>query len=322
MEIILNYLESMFARLPDTEEVGRAKAEMTAMMEDKYTELKAEGKSENEAIGIVISEFGNIDELMAELEINPASKPPAAPDHEPNVRKVTVREAEQYIEDMTGYGQRIGIGVMMCICSPIPLLVMATRSSSDTAAIIGVIILLAIVAVATGIFITTGMEMSKYNDLNEEYFVLEPSAEAVFSQKRDEARKPFGQHIAFGVGLCILGAAPLLFVGAISQNDGLIGIAAAFLLLVVAFGVYQFVSCGMSFGCFDTLLRKENYEHWKKSRTLTEKIAGIYWPLIVAAYLGYSFISGDWAKSWIIWPVAAVAFGGIAGICSAIVKDE
>ena len=31
------------------------------MMEDKYTELKNEGKSENEAVGTVIAEFGNLD---------------------------------------------------------------------------------------------------------------------------------------------------------------------------------------------------------------------------------------------------------------------
>lgn len=49
MEIIINYLDSMFASLPNTEEVRKAKAEMASMMEDKYTELKAEGKSEKEA---------------------------------------------------------------------------------------------------------------------------------------------------------------------------------------------------------------------------------------------------------------------------------
>ncbi len=31
------------------------------MMEDKYNELISEGKSDNAAIGIVISEFGNLD---------------------------------------------------------------------------------------------------------------------------------------------------------------------------------------------------------------------------------------------------------------------
>lgn len=320
MDIILNYLDSMFAALPDTEEVKTAKTEMTSMMEDKYLELKAEGKSENEAIGTVISEFGNIDELAAELDL---TAKPAVPSAEiPEARHISVREGEKYIEDMANFGHRIGIGVLMCILSPIPLLLMAGWTDSDLFAVAGVIVLLVIVAAAVGIFITTGMELSKYNYLHDEYFVLEPSAEAVFTHRRDEAREPFGKRIAFGVGLCILGAAPLLLIGTISDDDRLICIAAAFLLLVVAFGVYQFIRYGMPFGCFDTLLRKDDYAHWKKTRTLTDKIAGIYWPLVVAVYLGYSFITNDWGRSWIIWPVAGVLFGAIAGICSAVSKEE
>ena len=37
METIRNYLESMFANLPGTPEVRRAKDELWQMMEDKYT---------------------------------------------------------------------------------------------------------------------------------------------------------------------------------------------------------------------------------------------------------------------------------------------
>ena len=59
METIRNYLETMFAGLPNTAEVLKAKDELWQMMEDKYAELIAEGKAENEAVGIVISEFGN-----------------------------------------------------------------------------------------------------------------------------------------------------------------------------------------------------------------------------------------------------------------------
>ena len=59
MDAIKNYLDNMFANLPGTPSVLRAKSELGQMMEDKYTELIAEGKSENEAVGSVISEFGN-----------------------------------------------------------------------------------------------------------------------------------------------------------------------------------------------------------------------------------------------------------------------
>ena len=50
METIKSYLETMFANMPDTPEVIRAKSELFGMMEDKYNELISEGKSENKAV--------------------------------------------------------------------------------------------------------------------------------------------------------------------------------------------------------------------------------------------------------------------------------
>lgn len=63
MNAINEYLDNMFKTFPDTPEVRRARMELAQMMEDKYTELIDEGKTENEAVGIVISEFGNLSEL-------------------------------------------------------------------------------------------------------------------------------------------------------------------------------------------------------------------------------------------------------------------
>lgn len=70
METIKSYLETMFANMPNTPEVLRAKQELWGMMEDKYNELISEGLSENEAVGTVISEFGNLDELSETLGLN------------------------------------------------------------------------------------------------------------------------------------------------------------------------------------------------------------------------------------------------------------
>ncbi len=71
METIRTYLENMFINLPKSEAMIKAKQELLSMMEDKYSELKAAGKTENEAVGIVISEFGNLDELSEELGNSP-----------------------------------------------------------------------------------------------------------------------------------------------------------------------------------------------------------------------------------------------------------
>lgn len=75
MEIIMNYIESLFAGVPVNEQTRRLREDITANMSDKYDELIKDGKSTNEAIGTVISEFGNIDEVLTEMGIDRAASP-------------------------------------------------------------------------------------------------------------------------------------------------------------------------------------------------------------------------------------------------------
>lgn len=70
MDVIVAYLETMFSPYPATPRLEEAKAELRAMMEDKYSELLAQGRSHNEAVGQVITEFGNLDELAPVLGIS------------------------------------------------------------------------------------------------------------------------------------------------------------------------------------------------------------------------------------------------------------
>ena len=57
MDALIEYLNNLFSKVTDTPDILRAKAELLQMMEDKYEELIADGKSEDEAVGIVIKEF-------------------------------------------------------------------------------------------------------------------------------------------------------------------------------------------------------------------------------------------------------------------------
>ena len=113
METIRNYLETMFARLPITLEVQKAKNELWQMMEDKYTELIKDGKTENEAVGIVISEFGNLDELAEELGISnfvlQENQKQAG-----NLRYVTLAEAKEYLHDKAHTACTVALGVLLC----------------------------------------------------------------------------------------------------------------------------------------------------------------------------------------------------------------
>lgn len=127
------------------------------MMEDKYNELLAEGKKENEAVGIVISEFGDLSELAEELGLGDAwggsSNGMAGSsagtygtgtggateaygtgtggasagygnvqNYDEPPRKVSLGESEEYINASVKSSKWIALGVALCIYSPIPLL--------------------------------------------------------------------------------------------------------------------------------------------------------------------------------------------------------
>ncbi|MEG1163875.1 MAG: permease prefix domain 1-containing protein [Anaerovoracaceae bacterium] len=321
METILNYLESMFAQLPQTGEVLKAKKEMLAMMEDKYQELKDNGKSENEAVGTVISEFGNIEELTRELGIEDKSTENNTV-IEP-IRKVSIKEGKEFIDEQRFLSVRIAIAVVMCILSPVILLVLGGISEDQKwlmidegfAMTVGCIVMFLLVAPAVGLFIVYGMKLEKYKYLHEEVFVLEDGAKAVFESMKKEETSIFGTRIAVGVILCILSVIPILVIGFMFEGIGYLeGLSVGVLLIIVAVAVYIFITAGMPYSGYDVLLQKGDYDIKKKDNKTFEGISTIYWCLIVAIYLAYSFITSDWGRSWIVWPVAGVIFGAIAAL--------
>lgn len=56
-------------------------------------------------------------------------------------------------------------------------------------------------------------------------------------------------------------------------------------------------------------------------RKIMNKSATLYWLIAVLLYLGYSFITNDWERSWIIWPIAGILYGIIEKIISLCHND-
>ena len=83
MDTIETFLDNMFAPYPTTPRLTEARAELRAMMEDAYNDAIAQGKTHNEAVGQVITDFGNLHELAPVLgiaqDIQTGGAPQAAP---------------------------------------------------------------------------------------------------------------------------------------------------------------------------------------------------------------------------------------------------
>ena len=83
MDTIETFLDAMFAPYPTTPRLLEAKGELRTMMEDAYNDAIAQGKTHNEAVGQVITDFGNLHELAPVLGIAQDIQPGGAPEVAP-----------------------------------------------------------------------------------------------------------------------------------------------------------------------------------------------------------------------------------------------
>lgn len=312
METIKNYLDTMFASLPRTPEICKLKEDLLCNMEDKYNELKLEGKSENEAIGIVISEFGNIDELFNELGIDTQVN-----NKSETLPLISLQQAEKILSDKKLYGTIIGIGVTLCIMAPaIFMIIDSYLESKYISSSIAMFPFFIMIASAVGLFIFSGFQLKKY-DYIENSFRLDSNSKKEISGKKECYQTSYILQIIFGVMLCIL--SPLVFVTLeyldLSRN-GFQNIDYFLLFLFIAIAVFLFIHAGSIMNSYKELLQEEEYfKQYNKKNKLVDAVASVVWPIITAGYLLWSFLSGDWGFTWIVWPISGILFGAFSAIC-------
>ena len=44
----------------------------------------------------------------------------------------------------------------------------------------------------------------------------------------------------------------------------------------------------------------------------------MYWPVAAAVCLAWSFLSGDWGITWVVWPIAGVLYAGLWSASAAL----
>ena len=52
----------------------------------------------------------------------------------------------------------------------------------------------------------------------------------------------------------------------------------------------------------------------KRAPSLLDTVRTVYWLIVTAAYFAWSFISGAWHISWILWIIAGILFAAINAI--------
>ena len=238
------------------------------------------------------------------------------------VRKISLAQANEYIAQRKDASKKIAVATFLCIFSIIPLLLLTAISqftdlpiSEDIAAGIGVVAIFPIVAIAVIMFIRTGFKNAPYEFLEKEPFETEYGVTGLAKERQKAYRETYMKCNYIGVGTCVLAPVPLL-CGAFAGNELLLMILLCVTILMVGIGVLLFIVAGVRWASLQKLLKEGDYsENEKKKSKASEAIESIYWLAATAIYLCWSFLSGDWNITWVVWPVAGVLSAGVELVC-------
>lgn len=347
MDTIRIYLENMFARLPGTPEIMKLQNDMLHTMEDKYEELKSEGKSENEAIGIVISEFGNIDELLEELGLKTAqnTEKESYEDNNSGAVFLSGEQVEQVISDTRRYSRLTGAGTSLCIMGPaLMILINGLFSSvrpelarlSRLEAVFTLFPLFLCLAAGLGMLIYGSSRLEQYKFLKHSNLILSPSLQASVADMQANFQPQCAVITTVGIVLCVLAPFTLIALSQLGESislgeeyGGTIGIF--FLFLFISIAVYLFITAGSEEDIYKILLQEKKKEGKKKKKASVSSsqagqtislILSVYWPLITCIYFIWSFLFHSWSTSWLIWPLASVVRHLLYSVLDTIEKEQ
>ena len=243
-------------------------------------------------------------------------------------RTVSMEEANAFLNIKEANSRRVALAVMLCILSPVALILLGgaqafglLKWSEEAACGAGLVILMLLIVPAVGLFIISNLRISPYEYLEKEPVETLYGVTGLVKDRKEKFQPTHTRYLLIGILLCVASVIPLficMFPGR-ESSLGAVGIAAV--LVLCAIGVMMIVRVSIVWGSYQMLLEEGEYTRENKEHSRRfGPIAGVYWCLVTAAFLAWGFIGKSWDISWIIWPIAGVAFGAVTALIRVLKK--
>ncbi|MEG0314608.1 MAG: permease prefix domain 1-containing protein [Erysipelotrichaceae bacterium] len=297
MEKITMYVNNMFAILPNNKEVRKLKENILENMKEQYEELINEGKSEDEAFALVISKFGNIEEIKEELGINniDESKTIFANKHNTPEYKMFKQKFNKAM--ITGIGLIFLSIITVIALDAIPAIAHVAPS---------VFFLL----VGSGVCVLTyyGMENVQYNGSEAGALYL--------NQEFLDFKHLFNKGISKALAIIFIGLSITNLVCDLDQfklinvpmdivkmfNDTLAGVI---LMGFIGVAVMIMVYYGIQYSSFIKEYEEANPNEKAVTKSSSESLMAIVMPIAAMIYLLIGFTLNLWHPGWVIFPICA-----------------
>lgn len=238
MKRIEGYLDNVFSSYAQNEKTIELKKRMNDMLHEKYNYLMERGKNEDEAMGILVNEFGSmkmIERIMEEMG-----------DREPE--KMTWKEASECIKKYKKGGTILAFGVCFIIFAYIVLYIIDFAAITTNEATRGTVLVvmnaigIAIIAFG-GIYIKTGKDAIKSKE------ILEFETYDNVTKKYELFKKKYYRD--YFLSILLFALCPIAFC--IFENDDLKGIL---LLVIIYVALFIFINTGNENSVYKSILKK------------------------------------------------------------------
>ena len=200
---------------------------------------------------------------------------------EDKVVRVSMEEANNFLNYNAKAATPISIGVMLCITSAVPLLILLALAqgykstiSEHTVTMVGIIILLIMIACAVTIFIFVSAKGNSFKYLEEKDIDTDYGVSGMAKEARSKYEGTYTRSIVIGVVLCIISAIPLfvLMINNYTTTNSLALYGISALLMMVGIGVKIIVKASMINNGYNKLLEEADYTRLNKKASRWDSI--------------------------------------------------
>ncbi len=246
----------------------------------------------------------------------------------PALRRVTLAEAGEFLSWRDKASKIIAGALLLCILGVIALLAIGASAgplglSEEAAGGLGVGALLVFIAAAVLLFVYCGHRNEPYEFLEKEDFDTEYGVDGLAQKKRQDGQKAWSLQTGAGLAMCVLSPIPLVMSALLAHTDTARMLLTCLTLLLAGGGAALIVLSGVRRAAVDKLLRQGDYSpEAKRVGSVTGPVSVIYWLLVTAAFLAWSFLGNGWNVSWVIWPIAGVLFAAVRVVCTMLADKK
>ena len=246
------------------------------------------------------------------------------------VRRITLDEAETYLALRKKAARRIALATLLCMLSPLTLIVLGALSelptfgiSETVAGVFGLVVLFALVACAVALYLRCGFENAPYEFLDHHVdFSLQHGVRAMLEERKRAFSPTYVRGNVIATLLCIVSPVPLIVSSFSERALWMVGMLCV-LFFLAGSGVFLFILVGVQQASMDKLLREGDYRPWQKNKPFSSPaIESAYWGIIVALYLTVSFLTGAWHLTWLMFVLGGAFAPLVNSLCCRLKKDE